>query len=151
MLAHNVTGLITSLPSFIASLKNHLLSVYYTPTSFIMADGRQFLEEKTSRGTDLRVTEVAIVYGVAREGLSAEATFEQSPEQSKGAGRVAIWGKNTLGRGNSQCKGPAPFAGANPLALEDRSGGRLWEDGRELGASFCLRVTYPIVLFFFLF
>lgn len=129
MLAHSFTGLISFLHSFISSLKNHLLSVYHTSISFSKADSRKFSEEKTSRGTDLRVTGVAIVYGTAREGLSAEATFEQSPEESKGAGDVAIWGKTTLGRGSSQCKCPAPFAEANLFALEDSSSGRLWEDG----------------------
>ena len=42
LLGHNITGLIT----LINSLKSRLLSVYYTPTPFVMSDVHKFPEGK---------------------------------------------------------------------------------------------------------
>lgn len=64
---------------------------------------------------------------VAREALSEEVIFEQTPE-GKGASYVGIWGSRVQGGRNRLCKGPE--AGVQVVCLRNTEAGGKWGETR---------------------
>lgn len=60
----------------------------------------------------------AVSSTVVREGLSAEVTFEQTPNEVRKA--TNVWGKGIPGRGGSEFRGPE--VGPNPMCLQNKEG-----------------------------